>query len=363
MANMAKQPRIWLCVALFMLTLSLSFTAAHSQQTACQFHVASTRDLGTVTAPVSVTARDGGATGLIGNKILWTFGDTLFTPRSTDGTNLRSSTAALGTLNAPLNVSEPLDANGAPFPLLAFTPEEQQYNDSHAKDNERIALWPVSVIPDTDQSGIIFYLRLKVKPGTLNYEFIGTGIAEIGSGKTTAIRDPGLLFTTPDPMFASAFIGGSDLYLYGKLDDWTKNQSFGVARVPLNMVHTRSAYKFWNGDDWVRDVKQSAGVLSNIPGDVSVSYNIYLRRYLAVHSEAMSNRILMQTAEQPQGEWSDPVAAFSGRQPVDGIDYAGRQHPELASTDGRIVVISYYHPLGGFRGELRLVEVTLDTTC
>jgi hypothetical protein len=40
------------------------------------------------------------------------------------------------------------------------------------------------------------------------------------------------------------------------------------------------------------------------------------------------------------------------------VDYAGREHPKLGKQAGRIIVISYYQPLGGLAGELRLVGVT-----
>ena len=46
--------------------------------------------------------------------------------------------------------------------------------------------------------------------------------------------------------------------------------------------------------------------------------------------------------------------------PAEGTsDYAAFEHPELASNGGRTLVISYYRPLGAFKGEMRVVELTL----
>ena len=355
-----KYPRVCFLLVMFLITVSQSTAIAEAAQPAiCEVTISSVQDLGAVKTPATVVARDGGATNLIGNQILWVFGDTLFNTASSDGVHLRSNTAALGSLTDPLNVSEPVDANGVPYPLLGFTSEEQAYNDTHAVPNERIALWPVSIVPEGDRTGLLFYLKLIAKPGVLNYTFIGTGLAEIDQGKTTAVRDPDLLFTAPEPLFASAFIDGATLYLYGMLMNGKKDQSFGIGRVLLNSVRDRGAYQFWNGAAWVSDVTQTAPILNNIPGDVSVAYNRYLKHYLAIHSEILSNRVVMQLAEQPQGPWSDPLVIFVGQPAVNSVDYAGRQHAELASMDDRTIFVSYYHPLGLFTGELRLVELVL----
>src|SRR5437016_4488409 len=103
------------CVVLLLAAIfgsrELSPTA---QNNTCSFAIAAFREFGTVNTPPSVTTRDGGSTALIGNKILWTFGDTLFTPQSEDRTNLRSNTAALADPSTPLVVTEPVDAKGAP---------------------------------------------------------------------------------------------------------------------------------------------------------------------------------------------------------------------------------------------------------
>ncbi len=337
--------------------LSVPFSAPHQTQL-CQPEIDTVEDIGAIGHPASVTARDGGASAIIGDRVLWTFGDTLFNPASVDGTHLRSSTAALADPATPLRVQEPLDVNGAPAAFLPLTKEEQDFNDSHP--GERIALWPVSVILDSDQSGVIFYLKLNVRPGFLNYQFVGTGIAHVTVDVTTAVRDKDLLFNAPDPLFASAALIGSEVYVYGAL---TGSQNMGLARVPLQQVGEPNAYRFWNGTDWGTDVRTTAVVLRDIPGDVSVSHNAFLKRYLAVHSQILSNKVVFQSAEQPEGPWSDPVEVFTGLPAGNAFDYAAREHPELSSENGQTIMISYYHPLGGFKGELRLVRLRFKAGC
>src|SRR3954468_12559729 len=53
--------------------------------------IASTKDLGVAGKPASVLVRDGGATLLLGGRLLWMFGDTLVS----NDTQIRSNSAAL----------------------------------------------------------------------------------------------------------------------------------------------------------------------------------------------------------------------------------------------------------------------------
>ena len=340
-------------------TLSPTNTAAPAT---VQPRIATTRDLGALGRPASVSVRDGGASALIGAKVLWTFGDTIFTPKSIDGANLRSNTAALADPASPLQVGEPLDANGAPYPFLTFTPDEQHYNDSTGKPDDRIALWIGSVTTTSPDTGLVFYTMLKVKPGALNYELQGVGLACVTAGQTVAKRDPGLLFTASEPDFVNAFVSQGMLYVYGNLNRQTLDA--GLARVPLAQVAKRTAYRFWDGTNWVTDDQRAQPILHDIPNSVSVSYNPYLRQFLAVTSGTFlrsPNQVLMRTAPNPQGPWSEPTVLLTGEPPpANMIDYAGMEHPELASGAGRSIVISYFHPLGFLQGELRLVEITFE---
>jgi hypothetical protein len=320
--------------------------------------VATVRDLGAVGGPPSVKARDGGDSALIGGRLLWTFGDTLFSPAAADNANLRSSTAALAEPASPLAVTEPVDAKGAPLALLPFTADELAYNASTGRADQRVALWPMGVVSDGG-GGWIFYLKLRVNPGVLNYEFVGTGLARIEAGRTTAVRETALLFNVPEPLFGNAALLGDTVYLYGALQPQTADLAMAAARVPLAQIRDRAAYRFWDGSAWVDDVKRASAVLRSIPGSVSVSQNAYLGRYLAVHSVPVSNRVVMQTADHPEGPWDSPVEAFTAESGTPTATcYAGIEHPELATNGGRTVLLSYYRPAGAFQGALRLAEVT-----
>jgi hypothetical protein len=325
--------------------------------------VATVRELGAVSRPATVVGRDGGPTALVGGRVLWTFGDTFYRTRAVDGTTFRSNTAALADPARPLEAAEPIDANGTPLAALPFTAEEQAYNDSTGRPDNRIALWIASLAPEPDGNALAFYSKLYVRPGVLNYEDIGGGVARFRPGRTVGERLAGLVFQAPEPMFVhGAVVDGGSLYLMGKLPG--RDQPYGVARVPQAQVADRAAYRFWNGREWTGDVRAAAGVVSGIPGALSVAYNPYLGAFLAVHSAPLSNDVVGRTAPRPEGPWSAPVTLFTGLPPLArgefNVDYAGFEHPELAQDGGRRLFVSYHRPLAGFlEGEVRLVEVML----
>jgi len=322
--------------------------------------VATVVELGTVSKPATVVTRDGGESLLIGGKILWTFGDTIFNTTAADGSTYRSNTAALANPSQPLAVTEPLDANGTPYQALPFTAAEQAYNDSTNNPNDRIALWFGGLVLNTNGSGLAFYRKLYVK-GNFIFPAIGVGTANFAPGSTTGVRDPGLLFTASEPQFSRPLLHNGKVYLYGNLNNGDPTLPFGVARASsLAKATKRSAYRFWNGSQWVANIAATAKIFDQIPGQVSVSYNTYLQSFIAVHSGVFSNKVFLRTAGKPEGPWSAPQELFTGMPPASGANRAGLEHPELAKNGGKTIYVSYYRPMGFLQGELRLVEVTFQ---
>ncbi|MDQ2806155.1 MAG: DUF4185 domain-containing protein [Chloroflexota bacterium] len=320
------------------------------------------RELGSLPNPPTVRGRDGGSSGVLGGQMLWTFGDTIFTKPNEQGAGGIANSAALAPLDDPTAITATLDAAGAPVPLLPYTEEETRYNQAHGnRGDDRLALWPAEVVALADRSALVFYQKLAIHPGAFNFEALAVGLARIAPGSTVAQRDPGVLFAKPEPLFTDgAVVKGDQLYLYacapaGQLDSACK-----VGRVARAQAGERGAYRFWNGSAWVMDATQATPVLRGPTSGVSVAWNSYLGQYLAVYSGIVSSKVLLRTAPQPEGPWSTPVVAFAGEPAAQGQwDYAGREHPELAQEGGKILYVSYYRPLKGLQGELRLVQLRL----
>lgn len=315
--------------------------------------VASATEIGPIQAPASVTARDAGISTRVGNRVFWLFADTIFSPASVDGTNGRTNTAAYAPVGEPLQTTEPTDANGAPFQAIPFTAAEIAYNEANAPT--RIALWPGGLLP-TAGGALSFNHKLIVRPGLFDYEHQGVELATFADGETVGTR-AGTLFTPDEPLFLSPMVRDGFVYLYGMLVI-DGSRGVGVARAPEGRVRDRSAYQTWNGTAWVSSLSDAATLFANVPGAVSVSWNEYLGQYVAVHSLALTNRVVLRTAPRPEGPWGAPLDLFTGQMPGEGVNYAGEQHPELAQDGGRTVFVSYYRPQGFLRGELRMVRVT-----
>jgi len=317
-------------------------------------------DLGALSKPAVVTARDGGAAALVGGRMLWTFGDSLMTITGADGFTYRSATAAWGAPGA-VALTEGLDATGAPFQLLPYSADEATYNRANGP-MERFALWPGSVISAPDGGGAwIFYQRLMVHPGALNYEPLDIGLARLATLSTVAARDPSPLFAAPTPAYAlGGVVDGGFIHLYGcdavpgQLDSICR-----VVRAAVDSAADAAAWQAWDGTAWTADLTQAAVVLHGPPGDLSVSFNRTLGTFIAVYSGIFSDDVWLRSAPHPEGPWSEPRKLFTAAAPSTGNDYAAKEHPELAQDDGRTLIVSYARPTGTFDEEVRLSAVTL----
>jgi len=322
--------------------------------------VDSAREVGNIGAPQNVTARDGGASIRFGDRVLWTFGDTLYNPKAADGSNGRSNTAAIANHTTPLQTNEPTDNKGAPFPFIPFTTSEQQYNTAKNNGEDRYAIWPSSIVPIDNDTAAVYFIKIKVNPGYLAYEFRGSGVAYVNAGSTEATRQGDLVFDENSSNFTygrSSVRSGNTIYAYACT---SAASSCTVARVNASEITNRSSYTFWDGSQWVSDIRSAAPVISGPYAMFSVSWNEHLQRYLAVYMPAFSRKVMMRTSLSPEGPWSSPVEAFTAQTPANGQStYAGLEHVGLSKNNGRTLYISYYLPTGAFTGNLRLVEVNL----
>ena len=244
--------------------MALILVACHHDAPAPTLTVATTTDLGKLAdAAAPGLLRDGGASILVGGRVLWTFGDTLFSPAAVDGSQLRSNTAALAQVGSPLAASEPLDAKGAPQQFVPFTIDEAAYNTQSGKPDERVALWPGAMVSLDANRALVFVDRLKVHPGTLNYEDLSTELAVVTAGSTTSTR-MGTLFAAPETLFNhGAVVSEGRLYLYA----CTPGALCKVARAPLAQAQTRSAYEFYTGNDWSAEISRA---VKTVPGSTSL---------------------------------------------------------------------------------------------
>ena len=72
----------------------------------------------------------------------------------------------------------------------------------------------------------------------------------------------------------------------------------------------------------------------------------------------LSPRIILRTADRPDGPWSD-IAQVEGFAPPTGFPWTGPAvaHAELARERGRVETLTYVRNSGNFQSEMRVVEV------
>ncbi len=326
--------------------------------------VSKVEDMGPLSMPAHVLGRDGGASALVGGRVLWTFGDTFISPVTSDGSSIRSSTAAWGTVADPLNLSEPLDASGAPGEFIPFTADEAAANTADALNGW--AVWPGPVVGGSDSQAVLVFDLIRRIKGT-GFESHGVGIARVNTGESVATRDAGLLFAPPDPLFGSGGVvrDGEFAYLYSCAIVSFLNMGCKLARAAEGMADQRAAYTFYDGTDWVADITKAKVVIEHAAAGMTVSWNSWLNQYVAVHSELLGNRIQLRTAPRPEGPWSASLTietsptGIQASVPSGTTNYLAQEHIALSSVDGHSLVVGYSRPLAPFRGEVRLVRITL----
>jgi len=204
----------------------------------------------------------------------------------------------------------------------------------------------------------------------VEFEILGSGFAK---GRTDSwdfqrIQYEGsdLWWGKEDPRFATAIVRQDNyVYLFGVKQQRDKQQHCYLARVKADQFDDLSKYEYLVSPQphWSSDISKAKSIFTEVPNELSVSFNSYLGKYLAVHSLGLSGKIIGRTADKLWGPWSAPVTLYQVRtepkvpQPYPRLIYAGKEHPELARDNGRILYITYiefeeYFP--------HLVQITID---
>jgi hypothetical protein len=310
--------------------------------------VASVRMLGEFPKIPGVRTFSGGSSTRIGGDVLWTFAEAVL---ENDPSRTVSSFAGVAGIDEPLQPSVIHDGD-APRELVPLTDEERAFNITHK--NERIVIWPSGAIAVAGFP-ITFWTKFLVRPGFLDFEQMESGFAHVSPTTRSAV-DRVTLFHGTAPAF-----GIGPLVHDGLVYSWACVEGGCVlGRAPIAELADPSAWRVRSGDSWSTDLASGTQLFTGPPGSLSMSFNKFLGKFLVVHSEAFTNRVVMRTADQPEGPWSQPVLAFETEQPD---QYAGQEQPALASECGETILITYFGRTNrtdvDYEGHIRAVEVTL----
>lgn len=346
---------------------------------AAELEIVDARELGPTAEAANIKGRDGGYGGAAFGRSVWLFGDTTLHEADSRGSAWRNGswswTDDLDARDGLAPFDAPLDAWGGPAEFFAYTPDEQAFNDLHGTWNPdcaepcgaRVMLWPAALVDDPERARtLVFYGKWGGEPGEWSFWPLGSSVAiwtEFESPPARAILDPSapeptLLWQADEPLFgAAALLEGGWLYAFACADGLDK--ACVLARVEPEQVLERDAWRYYDGDDYGSSLAAAAPVFEGHT-ILSVHYNAYLERFLAIYGEPLGTGVMMRTAESLEGPWSRAIEAFAAEPSHDGgAPYSALGHPELAREGGRIEYVSYFRSPGPWDGEIRLVEVEL----
>jgi hypothetical protein len=337
--------------------------------------IKSVRDLGVQFKknPHRMVGQDGAFTIPTRAGLLWFFGDTLIGERRPGeslwypngqpvGPSDMSGKAGIEKMlnNSGLLSGSDVDAAGIVDYRYILDEEEKIKNLiplEPGEDPDRIRVW---CLHGVEAGGRIYLYFIKIETipeGILpvNFGIIGSGLA-VGDAETwrfERIRYNGsdIWWGAGQPHFASAVLRGTDgyLYLYGALQGKDKVQRCFLARVREEDIGRFGRYEYLcsAAPAWSRRLEEAIPLYSGMPNEQSVSYNPYLGRYLAVHSQDLSGKIVARTALEPWGPWTAPEELYQvnmphpAHLPYPQLIYAGKEHPALARENGRKIYVTF----------------------
>ena len=320
---------------------------------------ASVRDLGLqfLDNPLQITGLDGAtSTPLPNGDAFWLFGDTIEGPfetiRNHDLTEVLSNTASVVPAQDVLQGIKKFeylksDDGKRPRQVIEFESNEDK------KDHR---LWPIHSVCVGDNI-YAFYHKITMDPDVdvfESFELNGMGIARarIGEYRFERLKAPDgtkEFWKGDHPSFGvfSEILPDGYLYLWGSY--WT---GMFLARTRPDSIDDLSSYEYlvdgptpWSPEtsaEWKKNFEPTMVLFESVPNELSVAYNPYLNRHIAIHVFHRENKLAIRTAPRIVGPWSEPEIFFRPKMTsADDLFTAGKEHPELRGEHGKILYVTY----------------------
>lgn len=128
----------------------------------------------------------------------------------------------------------------------------------------------------------------------------------------------------------SAFVPTSD-YIYEFGTPSGRSGAARLARIHADGAHMRdmNTYEYWNGTTWTSDIDAAQPVIKAPVSELSVQWNDYLDKYVAMYSDVEGLKI--RQADHPEGPWSGSQTLI-GSATLPGL-YGGFMHPLSTGAD------------------------------
>jgi hypothetical protein len=235
----------------------------------------------------------------------------------------------------------------------------------------RWAVWPGKPVFDEKRNrAILPYGLIYAEPGDFNFHGVGESFG-IWTDFTLAPERPVIDSAQEHPtlLFQEAEVGygiapnikDDRLYSFAcEGEGFVKPCTLG--RVLLDALLDHSAWEYWNGDAWSSKASEAEALFdgANIMG---VDWNTHLGRFTAIYSSPGANDVVVRTAPELWGPWSEPATLFTAdRKTTEGWVYDAMPHPEFSEADGAGLYLSFSRPtgVGWFGAEMAVERVELQ---
>ncbi len=280
---------------------------------------------------------------LASNKTVWLFGDT-FVGQVADGKRIHCrmihSSIAIQPLGEAPQFFYPTDKNHNPE---SFIKSLDSKNYFWVGDGARTG------------RGLFFFMQQVEWTGNSVWDFrcVGTWLGFVENPDAPPARwkitTKKLPFTTlpdgEDATFGSATLQtGGYIYVYGyaNFSNSSGQKNLILARAPENELDDFTAWEFYSHGKWIKDFQNIAPIFSGAPPEGSVSWQPFLKKFVFVYTDGIWGKIVMRTAEAPEGPWDPPTMLYQCpemRISKGVFCYAGKAHPELSAPNE--LLISY----------------------
>ncbi|MFN8580992.1 MAG: DUF4185 domain-containing protein [Gemmatimonadaceae bacterium] len=336
-------------------------------------------DVGTIVQNPVIYGRDGNFSGRIGNRSVWTFGDTPLSAPNANGLNWDDNTLSwTKDLNAADGITltnDITDASGNPGEFMPYTAFETQYNYDHDSRHctaqpcgAEYAMWPSAVVADPARArALIFYGEIWRIAGQSTWTNIGGGIA-VGTGTGTFTRpilnpgnpDPTLMWDSTEVQFTGgAATKGDTLFSFG-CTAGILNMHCRIGRVLLADALVKSAWEYHHSDgSWSNNATTADTVFLGGAAANTIVYSPYLKLWVLFYSRVFSDDVLMRVAYDPWGPWSGWRKVFTARPGWNGnTSYAAQPHVEYAQQNGKVQYVTYAHTIGFLRMDQPIAQIS-----
>jgi hypothetical protein len=289
-----------------------------------------------------VAGADGGMSIVVGDRIWWLFGDTLF--HAASGKQIEQNSIAWSTELRPdgcprLNYHT---RDGIAVPFLA-------------KDGS-LTVWPAGAWPVDDHT-FDFYTSYIYGSGPYAYTIGEIGVARFDTDTMESTVLSRRLWDATSG-FSSQVIGTQPVEVdeQGRLRVilQTNTGAKYLARVEPARMSEAPAYEFWDGDTWTGDEAAAVSLwdveqprtdiekLAEFENGAWFAWNEALGQYVAVVNTTYAE-VGARVADRLEGPWSEPmpwVDCLTLAQPRVPTCYSPIQHPQLAGDGGRTIVLT-----------------------